>query len=108
MAVAVGTGRAVPTTGLPASPQPSLGPCWRPIARLLDPAVRSPDWSAKLRGALRSAVTGRQWPQERKFRAGLVDSAACKLCAAPVGTLLHRSVSCPAHDGIRCQHAPEG
>ena len=41
---------------------PSLGPCWRPIARLLDPSVRTPGWTAELRGALRSAVTNRQWP----------------------------------------------
>jgi len=96
---------------------PPFGPCWRPIARLLDPAVRSKGWNAHLRGALRSAVTNRQWPQERKHRAGLVEEPGCRLCHAvganvlhpdpvPAGTALHRSVFCPCHRGQRARTAP--
>ena len=54
----------------PPREEPSLGPCWRPIARLLDPVVRTSGWTAELRGALRSAVTNRQWPQVRKTPSG--------------------------------------
>ena len=86
--------------------QPSLGPCWRPLARLLDPSVKVPGWSGELRGALRSAVTNRQWPQARKHRAGLVQDAACRLCMAPVGSLGHRSVECVCHQDLRRAHAP--
>jgi len=96
---------------------PQYGPCWRPIARLLDPAVRPKGWNAQLRGALRSAVTNRQWPQERKYRAGLVDAPGCCLCRAsaqdhphpapiPAGTLLHRSVFCRCHQERRARQAP--
>jgi len=98
--------------------QPSLGPCWRPLARMLDPSVRITGWSAELRGALRSAVTNRQWPQVRKHGAGLVDDAACCLCRGqgyslirsgevPVGSLLHRSLECQCHTDLRRCYAPE-
>ena len=60
----------------------------------------------ELRGALRSAVTSRQWTQERKHAARLVDDAACRLCMAPVGSLQHRSVACPCHEDLRRLHAP--
>jgi len=96
---------------------PSFGPCWRPIVRLLDPAVKVKGWSAQHRGALRSAVTNRQWPQQRKYRAGLVADPACRLCLAlaagssahaeaPAGTAIHRSVFCPCHRDSRGRLAP--
>ena len=44
--------------------RPNLGPCWRPLARLLDPSVRVRGWTTSLRAALRSAVTNRQWREE--------------------------------------------
>ena len=101
----------------------SLGPCWRPLARLLDPSVRIPGWTADLRGALRSAVTNRQWSQSRKHSAGLVAEPYCCLCsrgtaasdysaggtssrAPAVGSLIHRSVQCPCHQILRQTSAP--
>ena len=94
--------------------QPALGPCWRPLIRLMDPSVKVPGWSPELRGALRSAVCNRQWPQARKHQAGFTASPFCLLCipggpmglrqeadgrpALPcIGTLWHRSVMCAAH-----------
>lgn len=90
----------------PPAGSPELGPCWRPLARLLDPAIRVHGWTAELRGALRSAVTNRQWPQQRKARAGLVDDESCKLCQGSAGTLLHRSAQCPVLAELRRAHAP--
>ena len=90
----------------PTGGAPSLGPCWRPIARLLDPQVRTRGWTAELRGALRSAVTGRQWPQVRKHMAGMADDAQCRLCMGHVGTRQHRSVECMCHDDLWRHYAP--
>ena len=39
---------------------------------------------------LRSCLCGGQWPQQRLFAAGYVDSALCTWCRAAPGTLWHR------------------
>jgi len=75
------------------------GAWWKPIASVL----RQPDteeWGPAQKGALKSAIMGRQWPQQRLFQAGLVEDAACQLCCEMrggpcTGTLLHR-LGCPA------------
>ena len=109
---------------------PSLGPCWRPLIRLLDPAIKVPGWTSELRGALRSAVANRQWPQLRKFQAGLVSNPHCQLCLAvgaarcsemthasycsgwdgadnpPAGSLVHRVIQCPCLHSQRSSLAP--
>ena len=64
-----------------------------------------PDWRGRPtltvaeRGALRSAVAGRQWPQQRLHQAGLAGDPLCKLCQAcgkeATGTLAHRLIDCP-------------
>jgi len=106
----------IPSLAAPAG-YPELGPCWRPLARLLDPAVKIKGWNAQLRGALRSAVTNRQWPQQRKFKAGLVDDPSCRLCVAvlgcrpgepgtPIGSLAHRCAECFCLKGLRQTAAP--
>ena len=91
----------------------SVGPCWAPLMKLLDPARKCPDWNGSLRGALRSAVCNRQWPQSRKFAAGLTTSDICLRCAraavggshVPAGTLVHRCVHCP-HLAGQCMPRP--
>ena len=55
-----------------------------------------PQWRAKHRAELSSAINGGQWPQARKAR--LPESQhgnLCQLCNTHVGTLAHR-MSCPA------------
>ena len=93
---------------------PSPGPCWRPLTRLLDPAVRVAGWTGELRAALRSAVTSCQWPQVRKHGAWLAADPRCCLCIAvvghsdltPVGSLAHRSLQCRCQRDLRQAHAP--
>ena len=52
-----------------------------------------PRWNANAQPWLRSAITGRQWPQARKaaVRSWEVDTS-CQLCRTSVGTLEHRRV----------------
>ncbi len=100
-----------------------------PVRALLRPAPDTPQWTAEFRGALRSAVLGRQWPQCRCFAAGFAEHNRCCLClaavlrqygadtiddlsadarnAVPVGSLVHRVYSCPAHNADRARHAPD-
>ena len=98
----------------------SGGAEWAPVASLLKHGRWSPSGSDKQgggsgwcgdewqerpaltvaeRGALRSAITGRQWPQQRLHQFGLADDPLCKLCQANgcevVGTLAHRHMGCP-------------
>ena len=94
------------------------GPHIGPIVRLLEPRGKTEEWGWEHRGALRSAVAGRQWTQQRLFSAGLVDTKACQLCVATlrcdpctedpefVGTLLHRHCTCPALEPFRREHMP--
>ena len=76
-----------------------LGAWWKPIASVLN-SPYSDSWGPKQKGALRSAIAGRQWPQQRLHRAGLVELAYCQLCkdaqqGPAIGTLMHR-LHCPA------------
>lgn len=58
-----------------------LGACMRPIWKLLNSRERSLSWNPELRGALRSAIAGRQWPQVRCFRVGNTTHSKCLACA---------------------------
>jgi hypothetical protein len=51
-----------------------------PLWKLLRSNERSEDWNPSLRGALRSAIAGRQWPQARCFRAGFAVHPKCLFC----------------------------
>ena len=85
------------------------GPFLQPIFKLLDTRlIPTDEWSWQHKAALRSAVLGRQWPQQRLFSAGLAPSKGCRLCAAawpdvepPLGTLLHRAAACPCLGPLR-------
>ena len=75
------------------------GAWWKPILSVLR-QPNSDDWGYQHKGALKSAIAGRQWPQQRLKQAKLVDDSSCQLCldsvhGPSVGTLLHR-VQCPA------------
>ena len=105
------------------------GPNFAPVLTLLRPRSESASWSADFRAALRSAVLDRQWPQARCFAAGFASHNRCCLClaaamtqhgasgaddlppdvleAVPVGSLMHRVCSCPAHREDRARHAPD-
>ncbi len=79
------------------------GPELRPAIRLLKATSRGYAWQSCHQAALRSAMTGTQWTQERKHRAGMVDEPDCQLCkangtsetATPAGTAVHRIAECP-------------
>ena len=51
-----------------------------PIAKLLKSKANSEDWNPALRGALRSAIAGRQYPQARVYAAGWADHNKCLFC----------------------------
>ena len=75
------------------------GAWWKPILSVLR-QPNSDDWGYQHKAALKSAIAGRQWPQQRLKQAKLVDDNSCQLCldsehGPSVGTLLHR-VQCPA------------
>ncbi len=85
------------------------GACLAPVIRLLRGNGATAHWRAEHRAALRSVVTGTQWPQHRLAAAGLVDDGRCRSCLAraldmdahevPPGTLLHRIAVCPTTAG---------
>jgi len=81
-----------------------LGAAWRPVISAL--RMRdSTEWGPQHKGALRSLLAGRQWPQQRLHSAMLVESSDCQLCmehpsGPKVGTLLHRCF-CPALNELR-------
>ena len=89
-----------------------------PVYRLLN-GKDTANWGHAEKGALRSLITNRQWPQARLFQAKLADSPNCKLCirAGPCdpfvlsprfkGNLLHRILSCPATAQFRRANAPQ-
>ena len=95
-----------------------FGPHLGPILSLLEPRALGNGWSTKLQGALRSAVTGRQWTQQRLFSAGLADTGACMRCVragrcqlesldpAWRGTLVHRYCDCPHLEPLRASKMP--
>ena len=59
-----------------------------------------PQWTAKCRGYLTSAINGGQWPQARKAKLPNFEASnQCQLCHSATGTLRHRhscSVTRPA------------
>ena len=57
-----------------------LGATMGPIWKLLRSRENSSSWNPGLRGALRSAIANRQWPQERCFKAGFVAHPKCIFC----------------------------
>jgi len=76
-----------------------IGAWWKPILSVLRQA-NSPSFGYQQKGALKSAIAGRQWAQQRLKQAKLVDDGSCQLCLdfgrePAAGTLLHR-VMCPA------------
>ena len=93
------------------------GPFILPILRLLE-APHSEEWGAEQQGALRSVLTGRQWPQARRFQAGFTTARCCQLCVkgGPCsetsvdprfqGTLMHRAWACPMLESYRQRWAP--
>ena len=52
-----------------------LAPVWK-LLRIKD----TPEWSAKHKGALRSAIADRQWPQDRCWTADMTSHDRCLLC----------------------------
>ena len=85
-----------------------------PLRRLLRPSARNTVWTAAHQGALRSAITGTQWPQKRLFDRNLADDPFCQICRTvgdvheaanplavlaepPYGTLFHRLCTCRAN-----------
>eukprot|EP00973_Karenia_brevis_P094681 12423653-Karenia_brevis.AAC.1 len=86
------------------------GAWWKPVAHVL----RQPDregWGPAEKGALKSAIMGRQWPQQRLFKAGLATDSSCQLCygmseGSCCGTLCHR-VECPALRDFVSKTIPE-
>ena len=105
-----------------------------PLWALLKSARNDDGWNPAFRGALRSAIAGRQWPQTRGFSAGWLTHNRCLLCVnrgmrllfpsaplaevaamepapevlddAPVGNLHHRIWACPALHQARERGAP--
>ena len=51
-----------------------------PINKLLKSRANNEDWNPALRGSLRSAVAGRQYPQARVFAAGWAEHNKCLFC----------------------------
>ncbi|CAK0848370.1 unnamed protein product [Prorocentrum cordatum] len=52
------------------------------------------DLTWQQRGYLRSAIIGAQWPQDRQFQQGWIDSPNCLACQEAPGTLVHRHAVC--------------
>ena len=68
-----------------------------PIRKLIKGPVLKFDWHVGHAVALKSAVVGGQWTQERLHTAGMADDASCKLCAAYGSSLVTPSVGTCAH-----------
>ena len=86
------------------------GADWRAVQKAL--RLKSTEhWSFPQKGALKSAIAGRQWTQDRLFKAGLSTHNECLLCrhlpeGGVPGTLLHRYL-CPALAPFRNLHMPK-
>ena len=66
-----------------------------PITKLLKSKADNEDWNPALRGALRSAIAGRQYPQARVCAAGWAEHNKCLPCLhklASIGTAPGRRV----------------
>ena len=82
---------------------------WIPIKAALK-MPNTATWGPEHKGALKSAIMGRQWTQQRLHCAGLAQDSLCRLCmdmpdGGQVGTLLHR-MRCPALRTFNQQHMP--
>jgi hypothetical protein len=56
------------------------GALMEPITKLLKSKENSVNWNPALRGSLRSAIAGRQYPQARVFAAGWATHSKCLFC----------------------------
>ena len=56
------------------------GAVMEPIWKLLRSQDNTAAWSPGMRGALRSAIANRQWPQARCFQAGFASHPKCLFC----------------------------
>ena len=56
------------------------GTFMEPITKLLKSKANNEDWNPALRGSLRSAIAGRQYPQARVFAAGWATHSKCLFC----------------------------
>eukprot|EP00973_Karenia_brevis_P016117 2203581-Karenia_brevis.AAC.1 len=107
-----------------------------PVWSLLNSTQNDEEWNAPLRGALRSVLAGRQWPQQRCFAAGWTSHNRCLFCLrdvmvhdgdmaadawdpdaspsseqlqrTPVGNMFHRNWLCPTLQPLRICKAPAG
>ena len=89
-----------------------------PLAKLCYPLKSTSEWSHEHAGALRSAVTNRQWTQIRICRASFSQDRCCQLCVAYglvesgsndpkfLGTLTHRLWTCPILQPFRDAKCP--
>ena len=55
-----------------------------PITKLLKSKANNEEWNLELRGSLRSAIAGRQYPQARVFAAGWAERNKCLFCLRKV------------------------
>ncbi len=112
------------SSGCPGGDDHEGGAVCLAVARaMLRPAARSGSWTAAHQAALRSALVNGQWPQYRLYKAGMVDSPFCQLCAMcgisregagdhllvaepPLGTTLHRLASCIVAAATADQECP--
>ena len=93
------------------------------IWQLLNSREGGVSWNESCRSSLASAVAGRQWPQQRLYKAGLATHGKCMACirekmssqgmsaedamaSAPLGTTYHRLWQCPSMENVRQLHAP--
>lgn len=70
-----------------------------PIWKLLNSKRKDADWNEGFRGALRSAISNRQWTQERCHAAGFATHSRCLLClhaATPIASVPLTSDGVPA------------
>ena len=58
-----------------------------PITKLLKSKANNEDWNPALRGSLRSAIAGRQYPQARVFAAGWATHSKCLFCLHKLASL---------------------
>ena len=77
-------------------------PCLRPLRSIL--RRDSSAAGKRLSACLRSVLIGSQWPQERLYRHGLVETPECQLCKLTAGALRHRCWECPATAAWRYDH----
>ena len=63
------------------------GALMEPITKLLKSKANNEDWNPALRGSLRSAMAGRQYPQARVFAAGWAVHNKCLFCLHKLANL---------------------